>query len=225
MRTDKYEKKYKEYIQKVKRLDEIRNLIMKAPLVELKEPYQRGWEIYVDLREDIKRRKDADLIRQVLRFITHPKYTRDPNLVSAIRKSKSYPEKFVDVNYNPLPSLQPISEITYQKLPDNLKRVFYLTLEYNRFTKSYIKRYYTTYPSYFFVLRTRKNIITHRKDINPDLESERDELYRWLYDSGRYFKGHSRTWRRDKYYEEREYKKRFGTIEDDIKEFTDFMNE
>ena len=47
---DKYEKKYKSFLKMQRRLDEIKEELRKLPLRELKEPYQKGWNISIRLR-------------------------------------------------------------------------------------------------------------------------------------------------------------------------------
>ena len=52
MKLDKQERRYKDFILCRDRFWEIRNYRRNMPAVPLKEPYQRGWIIYLDLKEE-----------------------------------------------------------------------------------------------------------------------------------------------------------------------------
>lgn len=177
---DKYEKKYKSFLKMQRRLDEIEDELRKLPLRELKEPYQKGWNISIRLRDDISRREDAHIIQQIVDLGWHKEnYTTDIEAVKAVRKGlKSYIcTKYKEpVSISLFPLRKDLTEEQYNNLPEKVKLNFRLDNFTERYLKYNRKYYYCHLPNYYTELKVRPNIITHERLKGGELESEKDFL-------------------------------------------------
>lgn len=185
---NKKDKKYKEYLKLVKKVDEVGTKFYRQELVKLDEPYQCGWEIIYDVREDIKRREDYPYIKELIELSYYPNYTRNVNLVRAIRrKENSFQGKRGIVLVN---SCLPHRKDLYKEDLVNLKLNKWYELDERH--PSYIKYkreiYKLTLPSYWLVLKVKPYIVTHTRGRDAELESEYDKLRKELYFSGKYDK-------------------------------------
>jgi len=177
---DKYEKKYKTFLKMQRRLDEIEDELRKLPLRELKEPYQKGWNISIRLRDDISRREDAHIIQKIIDLGWHKEhYTTDLEAVKAVRKGlKSYIcttyKKPLSISL--IPHRKDIKEEEFNKLPNHIKQAFRLDDFSERYTKYNRKYYYCCLPNFYTELKVRPNIITHERLKGGELESEKDFL-------------------------------------------------
>lgn len=177
---DKYEKKYKSFLKMQKRLDEINEELDKLPLRELKEPYQKGWNISIRLRDDISRREDAHIIQQIIDLGWYKEhYTTDLEAVKAVRKGlKSYifTRYKEPISIDLFPRRKNLTEEQYNNLPERVKLNFKLDNFSERYLKYNRKYYYCHLPSYYTELKVRPNIITHERLKGGELESEKDFL-------------------------------------------------
>lgn len=195
MQLNKQDLKYKEYIKLRNRLDKVYLELRKLVNVELKKPYQSGWIIYYDLRDDIKRRKDYPMIKQILELGYPKAYTRNVKVIKAIRskestiKIKSRWGLHAISNYYPKSNY--ITKENYdilQKQALNIDKYFSLDSEYK--TRSNRYRYYCTLPQYWLVLKVKPNMITHRYLKGGALEEEEAYLKDRLWYSGEFISFH-----------------------------------
>jgi hypothetical protein len=186
MNLDKYVKKHKLYIKLRNRMDDIYSEIRKLPLVELKEPYQKGWVIKFELREDIKRRDDAGIIQKVVNMSFYEGYTNKVDQVKAIRRGErkvlNKRGNWVDL----IPHRRGLSEKEYQSLTPQEQKYFSLDTLNDRYTKWGYKSYIGRIPAYYLVLKARPNIITHVRLKGGELEAEYEQIRHRLYWSGEF---------------------------------------
>jgi hypothetical protein len=200
MVLDKYEKKYKEFLKAEKRLHEIQKELRNIPLVPLKVPFQKGWEVTIKLRDDIARRSDANVINTLL-FLGYDKgyITKSLNDVKAIRKGqKSIP--YIDAkgrkcSRSLIPSKKRVSEDRYNEFPNSMQKYF----DYDRISllfKTYGRKIYEVYlPDYWLVLKVRPYIVTHQRIKGGELETEEKKLKSFLEEYWREWFGNSgRSW-------------------------------
>lgn len=182
---DKHTKKYKSFLKMQKRLDEINKELDKLPLRELKEPYQKGWNISIRLRDDISRREDAYIIQQIVDLGWHKElYVTDIEAVKAVRKGlKSYVcTKYKEPHsISLIPHRRDIREEEFNELPNHIKQSFRLDNFSERYIKYGRKYYYCYLPNFYTELKVRPNIITHERLKGGELESEKDFLRDKLY--------------------------------------------
>lgn len=183
MLTDKHEKRYKEYLATEKRYNEIWQQLRNRPLVKLKEPFQKGWEIYLDLREDIKNRVDYSSIKAAFDLVSSSVTTRNVSLIRRIRSNGRY-DKIQSENHlgnykyrwAHLPSLSGIREDRTQKLSPDVKRWFSLDSYAEKWASFRGHWYYLDIPQYWIEMKVRPNIMTHQYLKGGDLEKEYEFL-------------------------------------------------
>lgn len=143
------------------------------PLIPLKEPYQQGWVRYFVLREDVLRSPDAEFFQDLLTKINTYHYSNSKSFSKRVRKNgkKVEVEKIQDL-YKVYPEQWNSNKFG---LTDKEKEYFSMVEEWNPIFKM-TTRYHKFNESWRYVLRTRPNIITHKKAIDEVLEQE----LRWI---------------------------------------------
>ncbi len=193
MLLNKHERRYKDYLATEKRYNEVGRLLRKMPLVKLKEPFQKGWEIYLDLRDDIKRRTDYPSIKAALDLVTSTWTTRNVALVRRIRSNGRY-DRLVSENYLGnhkyrwayLPTLSHIrGEEKVKNLSADVRKWFTLDSYAEKWSNFRGHMYYLNMPKFWIEMKVRPNIMTHQYLKGGELEKEydflRDKLnYYWL---------------------------------------------
>lgn len=173
---NKYDLKYKNFLKLERQYDEVSNKLYKLPMVKLEKPYQRGWFIVYDLREDIKRRKDAKIILEAINTGLSFIHTRNVADVRAVRAGK----KSVRGKRGQTRSLEPgrikLSEDKYKKLSKEVAQYFELDMFSDAYKKYKHKLYYLNMPRYWTVLKVKPNLITHVPAKGGILESEYTKL-------------------------------------------------
>jgi hypothetical protein len=186
MKPDKYKKKHKEYLELQRKQDEIWNQIKNLPLVELEKPYQKGWLIKFELRDDIKRRDDVDIIQQVVDLSFRERYTTKVGEVKLIRAGlRSYRNGRGNL-VSLLPHGRTLSVKEYEVLSPQIQKYFYLNTTDERYNKWGHKYYISSLPSFYLKLKTRPNMITHIRLRGGDLQSEYDKINFRLWHSGEF---------------------------------------
>lgn len=130
-------------------------------------PYQRGWIRVYDLRDDIKNRKDAIFIRQMLDMLNSQAFCRTKDFA---HKSWTTGEM--------IPFKQPLKTLTpekYEKLSDRMKKHFVLRQEYVKYS-NVMRNYYAFVYDYWFVFKIKPNIVTHHWIPDGEVESRYQKL-------------------------------------------------
>ncbi len=180
----KQEKVEKDIIALKKRRDYLSDLKYRYRVVKpVEEPYQDGWIVYPALRDDAMNRTDADRMLAALNSCSNSHTTKNPKLVSQIRKLKSLDAcrgLFLNKGYNYFtyytgPQITFISEKKYNELPEEIKVYFYPEEEISRWGNVSVKKFYFNYgkvPHYYIILKVKPRMITHCFEPDPDVESE-----------------------------------------------------
>ena len=66
---NKYDLKYKEFLKLKRELSILGDKLKEIPWIKLEKPYQKGWIIQYDVRDDIKRRKDYPSLVELVESI------------------------------------------------------------------------------------------------------------------------------------------------------------
>jgi len=162
MKPDHKKQKDKQLIGMVRELNILRKQRREAGIWEEVEPYVHGYYRTYELRDDIKNRRDAKEIREVLQMINSVKYCRRKDFLAWNYKTN----KKEDI-------AQPLGAISKQKydaLSEKHKSFFYLTYSRENMSKQLIPEYRFKYD-YYFVKTISENIITHHWI--PDANIER----------------------------------------------------
>lgn len=203
MRPDKHEKKYRQFLKAIERLEKIKEELRNLPLRPLKTPFQRGWVVTVKLRDDISRRKEAPEIKQALELGRHHEWvTRALKDVKAIRRGEKEIEWFDwrgrKVMRSLIPDPRHMTEKVYLTLPEPIKKWFSLVEVYNHNNTFAFKKAVLVLPDYWLTLRAKPNMITHQYLKGGPLEKEEQELKTFLKEYWReWCDGGSNRWKDD----------------------------
>jgi len=164
-----YEEKEKEtrrLLYRERKLNEI-----PRKMIRLKTPIQKGWVRYFVLRDDLLKSKEINQLKKVLSLVQNKWYSSDKSFTN---RKLIYPRI-----KNTIQKPKCISAETYLNLDNSLKKYFKLCVKLDIYGKhEYV--YEIANPK-LFVLKTEKNFIEKLEEFYPDIESERDYIYRKLY--------------------------------------------
>lgn len=179
MLLKKHDLQYKQFLKMERRLSVVRDLLSQVPWVELKEPYQSGWFIRYEFRPETARRKDIDVLREVLRigFYAHS-FTNSADDVRRIRGGQTHKiTKKGKGRVDFRPGRRYITENEYNTLIPAVKKYFHLD-EHSQMYKLYKRKYY--YPTLslnWLILKVKPRIITHIQKRGGALQKEEEFLY------------------------------------------------
>lgn len=182
-KLNKYDRRHKQELKWERELDEIRDKKRNPKYKSLVEPYQIGWKVYIDLRNDIARREDAGFLRGLIRkgykdfkSVRHVERIRDIR-----RGEKGYfmwgDRRWHWVSY--YPDRKRFSEKQYNKMSERQQKYF----EWNNdiYNHRWVKGWYTlSLPDYYLVLKSKPHIVTHAVIHDPMLDSRETELKEYL---------------------------------------------
>ena len=139
--------------------------------VKLDKPIRDGWFKHLVLREDVARRKDADVYQEIIdvagRWIWgSDKKVADKKWLDTERKKKNW--QWAGLAY--------ITKDKYNVLSPKAKKFF---VEYEwKWTpwQGSLKRYYCLVPQHYYVPSYTRSYITHRKIVDSELHQRIDEL-------------------------------------------------
>lgn len=202
MLLNKQERKHKRFIAVQKEFNLLLEAERKLPWTEVK-PYQDGWFIHIEFKDEIRRRSDYPFLLEVLNLVARRGRTRDPKLVNRLRHTKrldqayrlfpdlmrwSSPnmETYMDYvvhqsrwNYgNVAPALGRTTPEKYDKLHPSAKKWFtkYEDGKMSCF-HSYGRVYYkASFPDGWLRMKVRPAYVTHVKDIDPQLMKRQKEV-------------------------------------------------
>lgn len=139
------------------------------PWIDLDEPYQKGYERFFILREDVDRSNLADFFEGLLKKINTTQYSDNRKFLK--RKRKDRKKIWVEEKQ----SLKEICMCDWVsnklKLTEQEKRYFIRVEKYSAAYKCKVVRYIFIEP-WRYVLKTIPHIITHYKPIDTELESK-----------------------------------------------------
>lgn len=190
----------------------------KLPWTEVK-PYQDGWFIHIEFKDEIKRRSDYPHLLAVLNLAHRRGRTKDPKMVNKLRFAKRLDQAYrlfpnenrhafsSDYTYmdtilyrsnwhygNVPPRLGRVKPEDYDKLHPSSKRWF-TKMEDGKasYFHAYGKEYYASnLPEGWLRMKVRPAYVTHVKDIDPQLMKRKAEIDKELNNLGREFwTGHS----------------------------------
>lgn len=159
----------KHLVQLSRRKHEIYLAIKNLPLIELKEPYQKGWVRFFVVRKDVLRSVEGMFYENVLEKINTFQFSNQKTFTNRKKrfgkKTDNPREQFVN-NIS-------ISEWNNNKfeLTDKEKSCFTLIEKWSDRCNCF-KKYYKFNEPWRFVFKIEPNIITHKRAVNALLESE-----------------------------------------------------
>ncbi len=179
---NKEDLKHKEFIKLNKKLDKLQDKLDAMPNIELNEPYQRGWVIKYDVRDDIKSRKDYPVIKEIIERGYCDSYTSNVNVVKAIRKGdtqariKSRWGQPISISFY-YPHRNFLTEKEFLDGGKLYDKYFILDTLSERYRKFGRRDFHVCVPSYWLVLKVKPNMITHKKLKGGAIEKEHQFIY------------------------------------------------
>jgi len=188
MRRNTKEERLKFIRREYQRWNEVDKEADKAYYIPLEQPQFAGWEVYVDLCDSGKRRRDAVEIQAVLDILgwSKPHFVRNLMTIRYIRIHKyrydrvtTYHSKKSYANCYAIRDKYSnrISEQDYRKIPEKYKHLF------TKHNESYFwgdKTYYTVrygvIPTYELVFKVKKAYWTQLKYYDGDAQGEAQRL-------------------------------------------------
>lgn len=204
MLLNKQERRQKRYIALEKESNRLYQAQRNLPWTEVK-PYQDGWLLRIELREDIKRRGDAPHIQEALSLVARHGRTRKPKTVAMVRKVKRLDDvyrimastdryiQFLETNdtirtmrtpYNSTnwnfftdspPTLGSIHPDIYDKLSVGTKKWFYKVINETKYWGNK-ESYAVCIPRFYMIVRIRPAMVTHVRGIDSDLMKREKEV-------------------------------------------------
>lgn len=213
MLLNKQEIKYKRFLALQKESNLLLEAERKLPWTEVK-PYQDGWFIHIEFKDEIKRRADYPQLLAVLNLVTRRGRTKNPKLVNRLRFTKRLDQAYalfpdenkwvatLDYTYkeqhlcysnwhygNVAPRLGRVRPEEYDKLPPQQQK--WLSKKddgkesyFHKFGKVY---YVSALPEGWLKMKARPAYVTHVKDIDPQLMKRQSEVDKELNELGRDF--------------------------------------
>lgn len=167
-------REYKNYLALLRKQDELYDIKNALGYEKLEKPYQYGFNAFHVLRDDISRRKDADVFQYLLDTYSTTPWSKDGIFY---RKYKRY-------NSDNRPKFRLISEADYEKLEPKYKKHFiHDAKEDRKFWNGTVYKYYRCYlPPHFLVMKVVNYYITHKQVIDATVESELNFVNNKIYE-------------------------------------------
>ncbi|MEO7976837.1 hypothetical protein [Flavobacterium sp.] len=159
----------KQLVQLSKRRHAIYLAIKNLPLIELKEPYQKGWVRFFVVRKDVLRSPDGVFYENVLEKINTFQFSNQKIFMNRKKrfgkKAENPKEQFVS-NI----SISDWNTNTFE-LTEKEKSCFTLVEKWSDLYNRFLRNYKFNEP-WRFVFKIEPYIITHKKAVDVLLESE-----------------------------------------------------
>lgn len=159
-------KSYKEYLRLLEKQDKLYDIKNALGYEKLEKPYQHGYNAFHVLRDDISRRKDAELYQYLLDNFSVTTWSKDGVFYKVFKRHIS----------DNRPHFKLISEEEYEKLETKYKNHFFHDSRYDQkyWNGTVYKKYRCYLPPHFLVMKVVNDYITHKLIIDPQVESELD---------------------------------------------------
>lgn len=149
------------------------------PLIPYDKPVRNGYKKYFVLRDDVKRRNDAEVFERILTIINTTVYSADTDfkVTRKVRRKgwrgKIHKKKeIVEIPH----FLRVIPKQQWEKLnwPSHFTKYFYYGVAQQQDRYGNVRRYegYIFVNPYFFDTEIKEHFVTHYQKRDPDLESQ-----------------------------------------------------
>jgi len=182
--------KEKQLIQLAKTQKQLHKKRHDLPLVQLEQPYQRGWVRSFILREDVADSMDAEFFKDLLIKINTENFSHHKSFRV---KRKRFGKKVFETKPQFLADISK-SDWDNNKIPltEKEKEHFQQKLIWSKNWNCWIAVYAFDQP-WRYVLKVKPNMITHTKAPDSDLERELKEIDNYLTNNNLYHKMHRLT--------------------------------
>lgn len=154
----------KKLLATVRERDRLLQATWDAPIIPLAEPFQRGWNRQFIIRDDITRRSDAHVFKQILPHINQVWFSRD----------RDNWDRY-DAFGNLCPQLpQIIRNHVWNQLQFSSELAKWFSHGHFHHSQQIVEGWQFKFP-YFFTFDIQPNIVTHTRTVLPDVESKISE--------------------------------------------------
>ena len=154
---------YKETLRIERELNALEEIKWNTNLVPYDKPVKVGYKRVFDLRDDIKNRDDSWVFYKCLALVGKTVYHREKTFKRKIRKGKY---EYV------YPSFGYISDKVYEAQHPAVKKYFSEISPYHKDYNPYWKRYSCHVPSFYFIVKTKPNYVTHYREHDSVIEGQ-----------------------------------------------------
>lgn len=200
MQLDKRERRYKKYIALMDELNDLNEKERALPWVEVEKPYQDGWTVYIDFRDDIKRRVDYSTLQSVLDLVKVVGRTKNPKIVGSIRNLRKIEKvyslfhnrknprdsslEFGDVfshrsfyqsKHGFAPIIGRLKSEHWEQQSEQVKAWFNKITDLKNW-HGFREWYECSLPRYWLIVKVKPAMVTHIKEIDPVIKKRMAEL-------------------------------------------------
>ena len=166
------DKNYKELLRNRRRYDEIREAQRNLGYEKLEKPYQKGWDGYWVLRDDIAKSEEGQKLQVLIENFGTTIFSDNKEFKSWSRQERKYV-------YNK-PGFKLVPESEWENFYAWAQKWFVHVPSEDRHSWWYpngVKRYYKCIiPDWMLVMKKEKHWVTHYKVVDEVLEQELSEL-------------------------------------------------
>ena len=153
----------REFRKIIKEQEEISNRIIKLGYIKLKEPIKHGWFKEIIITQNVERYKNKDAMLEIYGKVQKKFWGRT--------KEKAHKKWIHETSqYLITKDFPTISRKTFNKLSDKAKALC-TGFQYRTKDRNLRIRYYINIPKGAYRIKFTRAYITHRKRIDPELES------------------------------------------------------
>lgn len=185
---------YKKYLGLLEEQDRLYDIKNALGYEKLEKPYQHGYNAFHVLRDDISRRKDAEVFQYLL----------DNYSVTTWSKSGVFYKVYKKHISDNRPHFKLISEEDYEKLSNKYKSYFFHDSRYDTkyWNGTVYKKYRCYLPPHYLVMKVVNDYVTHKRVVDSEIERELDFVNKQVYELAReiqpYYEGFVSKYRKFK---------------------------
>lgn len=178
---DKIDKRKHEVRKLRKELRDLYTASFNLGYIKLEKPIRHGWFKHLALRDDIARRKDASVFREILEVSGIDIWGLDKKYADKIWDKQSRKDNTIQ-----FPGIRKLNQKNYNKLSEKAQKWYEGFDWYWTPAEGNVKRYYCRVPRYFFKITYTRAFITRKQIVDPKIDKRIAEI-KGLLLSDRYY--------------------------------------
>ena len=150
--------------------------------IKLEKPIKHGWFKHLTLRDDIARRKDASVFREILELSGIDIWGLDKKHADKVWDKQSRKDNGIQ-----FPGIRKLNQRSYNKLSKKAQKWYEGFDWYWDPQKGNLKRYHCRVPRYFYKIAYTKAFITKKQVVDPKIEKRMSEIEQILISDEYYY--------------------------------------
>ncbi len=167
----KIDRRKKEVRELNKEYRKLLNARRELGYLDLPKPIRHGWFKHLALRDDVARRKDAPVFKEILAVCGIEIWGSDKKHADKVWTKKAIKEHAIQ-----FPGIRKLHQKKYNKLSTKAKKWFDGFDWYWSSDEWNVKRYYCRVPRYYFKITYTKAFITKEQVVDPKIEKRLTEI-------------------------------------------------